>query len=268
MMETIPSDDRGLAYGDGVFETILVQQGIPSLWAWHCARLMRGCRQLGFEPPEQTILDAQCADLPTSGCHVLKLIVTRGSGGRGYCPPDEPAPRLIRRLMPFSPQPVRWQQGVTVRLCELTMAVQPRLAGIKHLNRLENVVARQEWHDASIAEGLLFNSRGELVEATAMNVVWRQEGRWFTPRTDECGVTGTLSAALIDAGYLSTATLALNALSTVKHLCVLNSVQGVWPIRQLVDAQGRLLLSFDIDSNAVRDFQLQAHALLGYFPEN
>ena len=263
-METIPSDDRGLAYGDGVFETILVQHGKPSLWAWHCARLARGGRRLGFEPPSQAVLDAQCSALPVQGCHVLKLIVTRGSGGRGYCPPDAPLPRLISRLMPFSPQPVHWQKGVTVRLCTLTMASQPRLAGIKHLNRLENVLARQEWQSSDIAEGLLCNARSELVEATAMNVIWYQEGRWLTPRTDECGVQGTLSAALMDAGHLSYGTLALDTLPAVRHLCVLNSVQGVWPVRQVVNAQGSPLSAYDIDSPAVRELQQQAHALLGY----
>lgn len=263
-METISSDDRGLAYGDGVFETILVQHGKPSLWAWHCARLMRGCRQLGFEPPSQAELDAQCHALPKRGCHVLKLIVTRGSGGRGYCPPAAPVPRLLRRLMPFSPQPVHWQHGVKVRVCSLTMANQPRLAGIKHLNRLENVLARQEWQDTDIAEGLMCNERRELVEATAMNLVWYDNGQWLTPRINECGVMGTLTAALLNAGQLTYGTLALDALPAVRHLCVLNSVQGVWPVRQVVNAQGSLLSSYDIDGIAVRDVQQQAHAVLGY----
>lgn len=263
-VEMIPSDDRGLAYGDGVFETILVQHGRPSLWAWHCARLARGCRQLGFEPPSQVELDAQCASLPATGLYVLKLIVTRGSGGRGYWPPVTPLPRLLRRIMPFSPQPVRWQCGIVVRLCTLTMASQPRLAGIKHLNRLENVLARQEWQDPEIAEGLLCNGRHEVIEATAMNLVWYENGRWFTPRTDECGVEGTLSAALMASGQLAYGVLALDALSAVRHLCVLNSVQGVWPVRQVINAQGRPLSSYAIDSSAVHDFQQQAHALLGY----
>lgn len=263
-VETIPLDDRGLAYGDGVFETILVQHGKPSLWAWHCARLMRGCRQLGFKPPTQAELDAQCCALPSSGCHVLKLIVTRGSGGRGYNPPVVPTPRLLRRLMPFSPQPVCWQQGVNVRVCTMTLANQPRLAGIKHLNRLENVLARQEWQDTDIAEGLLCNERHELIEATAMNIVWYDNNQWLTSRTDECGVMGTLTAALLKAGQLTFGTLALDALPAVRHLCVLNSVQGVWPVRQVINAQGSMLSSYDIDGIAVHDIQQQAHALLGY----
>ena len=262
--DTIPSDDRGLAYGDGVFETVLVQGGQPSLWRWHCARLMRGCRRLGFEPPDQAALDTFVIDVPADGCYVLKLIVTRGSGGQGYCQPLQPVPRIVRRLMPFAPQPERWQQGVEVRICTLIMSYQPRLAGIKHLNRLENVLARQEWQTPSIAEGLLCNARGEVIEATAMNVAWYDNGRWCTPHTHECGVTGTLSAALIEAGLLVPSTLALTSLSAVRHVCVFNSVQGVWPIRQVVNAQGSPLSSHDIHSASVRAFQQQAHTLLGY----
>lgn len=260
----IPSDDRGLAYGDGVFETVLVQNGQPSLWQWHCARLMRGCRRLGFEPPDQAALDSLIREVPIDGCYVFKLIVTRGSGGRGYCPPTTPVPQLVQRIMPFAPQPKRWQQGIDVRVCELMMSCQPRLAGIKHLNRLENVLARQEWQTPSIAEGLLCNARGEVIEATAMNVAWYAKGRWYTPHTHECGVMGTLSAALIDAGTLLHSTLALTSLPAVQHVCVFNSVQGVWPIRQIVNAQGMPLSSHDIHSASVRAFQQQAHTLLGY----
>ena len=260
----IPSDDRGLAYGDGVFETVLVQNGQPSLWQWHCARLMRGCRRLGFEPPNQAALDSLMMGIPTDGCYVFKLIVTRGSGGRGYCPPAEPVPQIVQRLMPFTPQPERWQQGIDVRVCELTMSCQPRLAGIKHLNRLENVLARQEWQTPRIAEGLLCNARSEVIEATAMNVAWYAKGHWYTPHTHECGVMGTLSAALMDAGTLLPSTLALTSLPAVQHVCVFNSVQGVWPIRQVVDAHGMPLSSHDIHSASVRAFQQQAHTLLGY----
>ena len=261
---TLPCDDRGLAYGDGVFETVLVQQGQPTLWAWHCARLMKGCYCLGFEPPSQALLDHQLDGLPANGSHVLKLIVTRGSGGRGYCPPTTVAPRIIRRLVPFVARTEYWSAGVTVRLCQLTMASQPRLAGIKHLNRLENVLARQEWQTPDIAEGLLCNARREVIEATAMNVVWWQDGRWFTPPTDECGVAGTLSAALTDAGLLSTAPLTLDALPAVRHLGLLNSVQGFWPVAQLLASNGRWMASYAINTGDVRTLQQHAHALLGY----
>nr|WP_298059951.1 aminotransferase class IV [uncultured Halomonas sp.] len=153
--QQVPFDDRGFAYGDGVFETVLLRAGAPVLWDYHTARLKRGCQRLGIPAPCQTSLDATWQGAPTAALEVLKLVITRGSGGRGYAEPDIVSPRLLSRRTPFQPLVSRWQQGVTVRLCNLRLGHQPCLAGIKHLNRLENVLARREWSDTSIAEGLL-----------------------------------------------------------------------------------------------------------------
>lgn len=258
----MPFDDRGLAYGDGLFETVLVRDGQPLLWDYHLARLQRGCALLDINAPDAGLL----ATLPAkagAGLAVLKVILTRGSGGRGYQPPAEPAPRLRWQLSAFEPRRERWQRGVAVRHCRLRLAEQPALAGIKHLNRLENVLARREWSSSGIAEGLLSSVGGRLVEATSMNVFWRCNGRWQTPRLDRCGVAGTLRAALLERQAVDEAELDPAALASVDGLCLGNSVQGLWPVTALEsvtgEPQGRWAITRDL-----RAFQQQAHALLGY----
>lgn len=245
-MTSFPFDDRGLAYGDGVFETVLVRQGKPLLWAEHKARLVTGCRRLGFPPPTESALDDLCVSLPKEGAHILKIIVTRGSGGRGYLPPSNPTPRVAMRVRPFSPHSLNADKGVTVRLCHLQLAAQPLLAGIKHLNRLENVLARQEWQDARYAEGLLCDGAGYVIEATAMNVFWLEQGQWYTPATTYCGVQGTLTQALVNEGHLHVATLSRETLPAVSALCLGNSVQGIWPVTALHDASGEPLATYAI----------------------
>lgn len=259
--ESIPFDDRGYAYGDGLFETVLVRDGHPLLWDAHMARLQDGCRRLGIACPPL----AEIERLPAhagSGLHVLKLVLTRGSGGRGYLPPAEPEARLRWRITPFTPRARHWQ-GVKVRLCELRLGIQPRLAGIKHLNRLENVLARQEWQDESIAEGLLCDSEGRLIEATAMNVFWLREGQLETPRLDCCGVAGTLRAALLECLPISEVSRGVDVLDEIQALWLGNSVQGVWPVGYVEDAKGRLISNWRLPTGHDA-FQDTAQQLLGY----
>ncbi|MBE0402114.1 aminodeoxychorismate lyase [Halomonas citrativorans] len=258
----VPFDDRGLAYGDGVFETVLLRNGKPVLWAYHVARLVKGCQRLGIPVPCQEAIDATWQGNATAPLEVLKLIVTRGSGGRGYALPDTPTPRLLSRRTSFAPMVERWKSGVTVRICRIRLAHQPALAGIKHLNRLENVMARQEWQDVSIAEGLLADAQGQLIEATSMNLFWQQHGELFTPPLDTCGVAGTLRAALIAEGAVREANLTLEALPAVERAWVANSVQGVWPVATLLSEDADCLQRWPI--NQPDKLQTQAHRLLGY----
>lgn len=258
----VPFDDRGLAYGDGLFETVLLRAGVPVLWRYHVERLAKGCQCLGIPLPCQSALNATWQGKPSAELEVLKLILTRGSGGRGYAQPEPVTPRLLSRRAPFQPSVQRWQQGVTVRLCNLRLSRQPRLAGVKHLNRLENVLARQEWSDATIAEGVLTDSEGLVVEATSMNIFWQQAREVFTPRLDQCGVAGTLRAGLIDKGAVAQASLPLDQFPDVERLWVANSVQGVWPVTTLLAADGSLLKRWSM--NEPDPIQRLAHQLLGY----
>lgn len=261
---TVPLTDRGLAYGDGLFETILVRDGIPALWREHCERLAHGAQRLGIKAPSRDWLDALPEKAP-AGLQVLKIMLTRGSGGRGYRPPVPATPRCYWQFMPFTPMPARWESGVRVRLCRLKLGRQPALAGLKHLNRLENVLARQEWQDDAIAEGILLNDLDQPVESTAMNLAWHDHGQWWTPALTECGVEGTLRRALVESGHLTMVNAApLSRLLQARSACLLNSVQGLWPIIQCCDPDHqRVLARWQIDE-PVRHLQREAHRLLGH----
>lgn len=261
-IKKVPLDDRGLAYGDGLFETVLVRDGWPLLWSQHKARLWRGCQVLGIAVPDEAQLDA-LAEHAGPGLKLLKLVVTRGSGGRGYAVPTPPVPRLLWQLTDFMPRPQHWAKGVRVRQCRLRLGIQPALAGLKHLNRLENVLARNEWNDPEIAEGLLCDNRGNLVEATSMNLFWYRQGGWETPRLDNCGVAGTLRAALIERLSIKEVMLGPEVLGEAESVWLGNSVQGLWPVVRLDDSEGIRQRSWVLKASQ-RTLQREAHALLGY----
>ncbi|WP_284892235.1 aminodeoxychorismate lyase [Cobetia amphilecti] len=248
----LPSDDRGLAYGEGVFETILVREGQPQLWSWHEARLRRGCQRLGIAAPSSVELAGCLAVCQGEGLEVLKLIVTGGSGGRGYRAPESPETRLRARATPFAVNQ-QARGGITARVCELRVAEQPALAGLKHLNRLENVLARREWSDTAISEGLLLNAQGVLIEATSMNLAWYRDGRWFTPCLDRAGVEGTMLAALEAEMTFERVREGLESLAWAERVVVMNSVQGVWPLRTLLKPDGAILAEWKDEAHPALD---------------
>src|SRR5215471_865923 len=146
VQHAIALEDRGLAYGDGVFETMLLRQGQVRFVEDHLARLEFGCKRLGISAPS---IDALKNDLQLiAGAQndgVIKLIVTRGAGGRGYRASADLAPTRIAILY-ASIEPDA-EDGIEVRWCATRLARNATLAGIKHLNRLEYVLAHNEWND-------------------------------------------------------------------------------------------------------------------------
>jgi 4-amino-4-deoxychorismate lyase len=195
--------DRGLQYGDGVFETMRVRRGRVRLLEYHLERLYAGCRRLGIAGPAEEVLRrelARIAALRSEG--VLKLIVTRGtSSQRGYRPTGRerctrilalhPLPRAVLAAAP-APAPVR------VRVCATPLGLNPRLAGLKTLNRLESVVARAEWHDARIWEGLMRDAGENIVCGTMSNLFLRRGSNLMTPLLDRCGVAGVMRRWILE----------------------------------------------------------------------
>src|SRR5690606_28131172 len=143
---SLAADDRGLAYGDGCFDALRLSPAGAPLWPWHRRRLLAGAAALSIPITPEDLDEAlrqalaRC-DAPA----VLKLILTRGSGGRGYAAPEPCQPRLRASLHPLPQRPVdHYRHGLATGLCQLRLAQQPALAGLKHLNRLEQVLARRE----------------------------------------------------------------------------------------------------------------------------
>ena len=228
--------DRGLAYGDGLFETIRAVNGAAPLWKRHIARLRDGCKRLGLPAPDLGVLSQEFAriveGIPDA---VVKIVLTRGRGERGYALPESTRVTRIVAAFPSPLLPPDWyRDGIRVRCCELRLAVQPRLAGVKHLNRLEQVLARAEWSDAAMVEGLLFDQAGNLVSATAANVFVGIDGALLTPPLDRCGVAGVLRGALLDAlPEVRVQTMTKEDLMRADEMFLTSSVRGVLPVRAL-----------------------------------
>jgi len=232
--------DRGLHYGDGVFTTLRVRDGAAALWESHVARVQSGCRHLGIALPDAAQLHAEAQRVCAGAARgVLKIIITRGVGGRGYAPPRPASPTRIVALYPWPDFPVtHWSVGVVVRVNAMRLARNPMLAGIKHLNRLEQVLARAEWDDAAIAEGLMLDDTNQVIEATAANVFMVRDGEVLTPRLHECGVAGVLRARVMELAQATgvpvrECTLSLDAARSADEIFLTNSVIGVWPVREL-----------------------------------
>jgi 4-amino-4-deoxychorismate lyase len=185
--------DRGLAYGDGLFETMLLARGKVRLLEAHLRRLTDGCRRLGIDYPGDEMLTADIARVcEAHGDGVVKLILTRGVGGRGYRPTSTPCTRIVSLHEPVESTP-----AIRVRWCETRLSRNAALAGIKHLNRLEQVLAQAEWQDPEIAEGFMLDSEGELVCATSANIFIVRGHELITHDLRYCGVRGIMRGEVI-----------------------------------------------------------------------
>ena len=231
-IDAIPPDDRGLAYGDGLFETMRVHAGQLPLWRRHRDRLREGARKLGLAMPPIPIIEAQVQDaIDGVDAGVLKWLLTRGSGGRGYAPPAKQVPLWMLALHPLPfPSPAR---GVRLRWCKTRLAVQPALAGMKHCNRLEQVLARAECEQAGCDEGLMQSTTGDVVCATTANLLVLRHGRWITPSVEACGVAGVCRGWLLDEGLVAVGQLAAHEVATAEALALCNSVRGILPVLSL-----------------------------------
>ena len=236
--EVVSALDRGLAYGDGVFETVAIREGRPELWPEHMARLKAGCERLTIPFPEEVVEEgAALCEGVTLG--VLKVIVTRGAGGRGYRPPEEPHPTRVISVHPWPDYPKTWwREGVVVRWCETPLSGNPRLARIKHLNRLEQVLARAEWSDPGIAEGVMRDTDGRVVEGVMSNLFVVRDGVLSTPALERCGVAGVMRDQIIALSSqlgipCREAALSVSEVMDAEELFLTNSVIGIWPVKRV-----------------------------------
>ena len=244
-------DDRGLQYGDGVFETIAVAEAGPLCLAEHFSRLREGCERLSIPPPAFPVLRDEVAlvsNVLSSGSGsgsspgaVVKIILTRGEGGRGYAPPGKASPNRVVALYPWPDYPPEHASaGVRLRFCRRRYGINPALAGIKHLNRLEQVLARAEWRDRAIAEGLVMDLDDNVIEGTMSNFFMLKDRALLTSDLHACGVRGVIRQKIIGlapglglAVHEQAISQALLLQADEIFLC--NSLIGVWPARMLAD---------------------------------
>jgi 4-amino-4-deoxychorismate lyase len=251
--------DRGLQYGDGVFETMRVRRGRIRLMDYHVERLDMSCRQLDIAGPPLRALRrelARTAALRSEG--VLKLIVTRGLGPRGYRPTGRE--RCTRILALHALPKTVFTHGSTparVRLCATPLGLNPRLAGLKTLNRLESVLARAEWSDARIWEGLMRDVDENIVCGTMSNLFLRRGHSLMTPMLDRCGVAGVMRRWILEtAGDLRLSPVERRIrwqdLSEAEEVFMSNAVVGLRSVGAIERGRERLRFSAFETANRLR----------------
>jgi 4-amino-4-deoxychorismate lyase len=233
--------DRGLHFGDGLFETLVCRQGKIRFLALHLERLALGCERLrihlgDIEPLRQELQTVAAA----VGDALVKVIVTRGDAvARGYAASGtEVATRVVFQYPLPSENVSAVHDGIHARVAQLRYGENERLAGMKHLNRLEQVLARSEVPAEDAAELLVFSSSGFLVSGTMSNVFLVQNGRVRTPRIDRCGVAGVMRRVVLrEASALGIETeeaqLTAADVEGAAEMFVTNARIGIWPVRSL-----------------------------------
>ncbi|WP_315807599.1 aminodeoxychorismate lyase [Pseudomonas sp. C9-3] len=234
--EVLSARDRGLAYGDGLFETIRVSAGRPRLLARHRARLEEGVRRLSLSVSLDLVEDEILRFSALLGDGVAKLVLTRGEGARGYAPQ---ADAQVRRLLLASPAPAypakNREEGVRLFSCATRLAEQPLLAGLKHLNRLEQVLARAEWSDPAFAEGLMRDVSGRVIEGVFSNLFLVKHGELITAELGRCGVAGVMRAEIIERARSQGLPVIVRdidhgELADADEVFLCNSLYGIWPV--------------------------------------
>lgn len=240
---TINIFDRGLQYGDGLFETMAVYNGVIYLWEAHWQRLLQGCKQLSIELPDKTTLEKEinllCKQNKKQSQFIIKLIITRGEGERGYPYSDIQNVTRILTIHPWPNYPENYQtEGVTVCYCETALSENKALAGIKHLNRLEQILARNEWNTDEFQEGLMLSTQGYITDGTMSNVFAVKDDMLFTPDLSLCGVSGVMRKTIINISKILglsvyEKTFTTTELEIADELFLSNSIFGIWPIKAI-----------------------------------
>ncbi|WP_024300299.1 aminodeoxychorismate lyase [Methylomicrobium lacus] len=239
--ETLPVADRGLQYGDGLFETIEINGQRPVFFDRHLKRLEDGCRRLSIPCPAPDILTEEagllCRQAPAQA--VLKIIVTSGSGGRGYRRPEAIQATRILSLHPYPDYPDAFStEGINARICQTRLGINPALAGIKHLNRLEQVLARAEWSDPAVQEGIMLDNAGLVIEGTMTNLFYVKDHAVYTAALEQSGIAGIIRGLIMELANQHQLTVNERSYSpehllSADEVFVCNSIIGIWPVKQV-----------------------------------
>ena len=257
---SIDVNDRGLQFGDGVFETIRVHQGRPVWWQQHMDRLLEGCRRLRFTHlPDDKVLRAEACEL-SADCltGTLKIIVTRGTSSSGYAAPADIMPNRVLQLRSGTRHQSKSGQGIMLGISEQRITGSQQLSGIKHLNRLEQVLARMQCQAEGWDECIMLDIEDKVVEGSMSNLFIWQQDRLLTPLLGQAGIKGIcreriMSVAAAQGIDVQQCQLGLDDLQKSDGLFVCNSLIGIWPV---VRYAGR---TFDTGANT-RLLQAQLEA--------
>lgn len=240
----LPLPDRGLDYGDGLFETILVHRGKVLFAELHLERLAHGLRALALPdclPAAQQQLEsaASVAGQKEWTWAVLRLSVVRGSGARGYTPSSTSPPRILIFVSCLDRDCTQMSAAATLCVAAIRLSTQPALAHIKHLNRLEQVLAAAQAQEEGTDECIVLDQTDHITSVVAGNLFLVRHGELLTPKLVNCGVMGTRRRLIIEKWAPSLGlnvrevALTLLDLQTVEEVFYSNSLQTVRPVARL-----------------------------------
>lgn len=247
-------NDRAIHYGDGLFETILCSNNILFYWSQHYQRLRQSADILKLKCPDEQVLLHDISYLlkenetPEAGEFSIKIIITRGSSERGYVIPKKTGENRIVLLSALTPDYCALLSGELLSgelyICKQQVSINESLAGLKHLNRLENVLARNEWHDTAknnYVDGLMLNANQHVIEGTMSNVFAIKNNRLYTPDLRQSGINGIMRAMIIAVAErnsieVSTMNISLEELLDMDEIFISNSLMGVRSVNKIASS--------------------------------
>lgn len=240
--DSVATTDRGLHYGDGLFETITCVAGQPRWLPLHLERLRRGCQRLQLPFDAFDALAAEIGTLADAGerC-MVKVLLTRGPAlRRGYAPGGDERPTRIVLRYEWPPENPRAADGLRVGLSPVPLGVNPLLAGLKHLNRLEQVLAQAAMRPLPLDEVLMLSSAGHVISGSMSNVFFADADGLFTPSLSDCGVEGIMRRRVCAAAErcgvpVRIEQVTMGQLAQVQEAFLTNVRWGVQPVASLVD---------------------------------
>ena len=231
----ISTRDRGLNYGDGFFTTAIITDGQVEHWAYHKARLIECAQRLGFPALEFNALESQITQLIASHSQaVLKVVITRGEGGRGYAPPSECNLNIIVSVLPYPDHYNSLKDsGISLAISPIKLAVQPHLAGLKTLNRLEQVLIKNALQTQHSDDALVLDYNNNVIETSAANIFAIKNNKVFSPRLDECGIKGVFLQSLCDKLTVEFKTVSVDDLTQADAVFLCNSLMKIVPVKSI-----------------------------------
>ena len=235
----ISVEDRAVQYGDGVFETIAVKENLMELWKEHYQRLSKGCKVLKIKCPSELFLKKEISKFVKKikkNKFILKIIISRGIGGRGYNPPKKEKPTRILGAYNWPDYPkVNFKKGIKMDVCKTRIATQPFLSQIKHLNRLEQIIARSEWQAKNISESIMLDFNENVIEGTMSNIFGVKKNIFYTPNIKFGGVEGIMRGVILKLLKKNKEKYVIKEITLKEFLkfdevFVCNSIFGIWPV--------------------------------------
>ncbi|QDP01137.1 aminodeoxychorismate lyase [Thalassotalea sp. PS06] len=245
----ISIQDRGLAFGDGVFTTAQIIDGKVQWLEQHIERLQLSCGRLYIESPDfdklKTHLEQVCVPFKHA---VLKVIITTGNSGRGYARSPSVKPNVIVIVSDYPGHYPKWrEEGITLGVAETQLGLNPQLSGIKHLNRLEQVLVRRELEQSGYEDLVVCDINGYVVETSSCNLFWQLDGIWHTADLSESGVQGLASQRLLNQlGNVKIVRHTIEQLQQADSMFICNALLRIAPVSQFLDRQLSTTLSREV----------------------